>query len=72
MTIINFMTYNVRGLNTPTKIHKILKELKWYGPMLIFLQETHLSHESNIKLYSNNFPTWYYDDTITKKARGWQ
>lgn len=37
---------------------------------MIFLQETHLSHESNIKLHSNNFPTWYYSDTITKRARG--
>lgn len=35
-----------------------------------FLQETHLSHESNIKLWSNKFPTWYYGHTFTKRARG--
>lgn len=34
------------------------------------MQETHLTLESNVKLYSPDFPTWYYGDTVSKRARG--
>lgn len=70
MSALNFMTYNVRGLNTPTKRHKVLGELKGYKAGVVFLQETHLTHVSNIKLWSDTFPNWFYGDTITKRARG--
>lgn len=70
MTTINFLTYNVRGLNTPSKKHMIMKELKRYEADVVFLQETHISHESNVKLSSRDFPVWFYGDTVTNRARG--
>lgn len=70
MTDINFLTYNVRGLNTPAKRHKILKELKQYRAEVVFLQEAHLFQETNVKLYSKDFPNWYYRDSTTKRTKG--
>lgn len=70
MTDTNLLTYNVRGLNTPAKRQKILKELKQYRAEVVFLQETHLSHETNVKLYSKDFLNWYYRDSTTKRAKG--
>ena len=70
MPVIKCVSYNVKGLNNPAKRHKILKELKKYRTDIAFLQETHLTIESNIRLYSQEYPTWYYGDTISKRARG--
>lgn len=44
----------MRGLNIPAKRHTILREIQHYGVGIIFLQETHLSHDSKVKLYSKN------------------
>ncbi|CAI9622867.1 unnamed protein product, partial [Staurois parvus] len=38
--------------------------------MVVFLQETHLEIKSNIKLYSRNYPTWFYADSPIKRAKG--
>ena len=70
MPVVKLLSYNVKGLNSPVKRHKILKELKTYRTDIAFLQETHLTIESNIRLFSQDFPTWYYGDTISKRARG--
>lgn len=37
---------------------------------MVFLQETHLALETNIKLYSTKLPTWFYSDSPTKRAKG--
>lgn len=71
MTEINCLSYNVKGLNSPFKRHKILKELHQYQADVVFLQETHLAQETCIKLYSKN-STWFYSDTPTRRAKGWQ
>ena len=60
MPVIKCLSYNVKGLNSPIKRHKVLKELKRYRTDIAFLQETHLTLGSNIKLYSSDFPIWYY------------
>lgn len=70
MTEVNFVTYNVRGLNSPTKTHKILKELQQYRADVVFLQETHVALETNIKIYSTNHPTWFYGDSPIKRSKG--
>lgn len=70
MTTVNFMTYNVRGLNTPTKRHKILREIEHYGAGVVFLQETHLSHGTKVKLYFSQYPVWYYGDSMSNKSKG--
>lgn len=70
MTPIKFTTYNVRGLNMASKRRNIFNELKLLGPEVVFLQETHISHESSLRLYSNEYPIWYQGDTISNRARG--
>ena len=70
MPPIKCLSYNVKGLNSPIKRHKVLKELKRYKADIAFLQETHITLGSNVRLYSLDFPTWYYGDTISKRARG--
>lgn len=56
MPDLKFLSYNVKGLNSPTKRHKILKELQHYGADIVFLQETHLVLESRIRLFSPGLP----------------
>ena len=70
MTNIRFLSYNVRGLNSHVKRLKILKELEQYEADVVFVQETHLTSESNIKMYSPTFPTWFYGDTRSKRSCG--
>lgn len=70
MTTVNFWTYNVRGLNTPAKRHRILKEIEHYGAGVVFLQETHLSHETKVKLYAPRYPVWYYGNSMSNKSQG--
>ena len=70
MVIVNILSYNVRGLNSPEKRKKILKEISYLKADLTFLQETHLSHASNIRLYSKSHPTWYYADSPGRKSKG--
>lgn len=36
----------------------------------MFLQEMHISHEDNIRLFSRDYPTWYYGDSLTRRAKG--
>lgn len=70
MTSIKFISYNVCGINTPTKRHKILKEVKQYKAGVVFLQETHISHDVNVRLFLRDYPTWFYGDSTTRRAKG--
>lgn len=36
----------------------------------MFLQETHIFHEIHVKLYSKDYPTWYYGNSTTRRAWG--
>lgn len=69
MTLLNFLTYNVHGLNTPRKRYNILREINQFTAEVVFLQETHFSHETNLKLNSKDFPKWLYGDFTTKRAK---
>lgn len=66
----NFLSNNVKELNSAGKRFKILEEIKQYNADVVFLQELHLTLDSNVKLYSPKFPTWFYGDSISKCARG--
>ena len=70
MTDIKFLSYNVKGLNSHIKRHKILAEITQYRADIVYLQETHITLESNIKLYSSDYPVWYYGDTVSSRSRG--
>lgn len=67
---LNFFFYNVKGLNSPVKRHKVLKELYHYRANVVFLQETHLALDTNIRLYSSALPVWYYSDSPIRRAKG--
>lgn len=70
MNNTKFLTYNVCGLNSPEKRHVVLRELERNATEIIFLQETHVTQDSNVKLYSRNIPIWYYGDSPIRKAKG--
>ena len=70
MTEVTFLSYNVKGLNSVSKRLKVLAEIEQYRADIVFIQESHLSVASNVKLYSPFYPTWYYGDSISKRARG--
>lgn len=63
---LKFLLYNVRGLNSPVKRFNIIREIKHLKAEVIFLQETH----SNSKIFSKDYPIWYYGDSSTKWAKG--
>lgn len=67
---VRCLSYNVKGLNSPGKSSKVLKEVQRYGADIVFLQETHLVQEEGIKLDTRNYPAWIYCDTPTKRAKG--
>lgn len=47
-----------------------MKEIEHHGAGVVFLQETHLFHEPNLELYYQQFPKWYYSDSMTNMAKG--
>lgn len=70
MTTLNFMTYNVHGLNAPIKRNNVIREFKHYKADVVLLQETHISYDSNLKILSTDYPVWYYGDSPIKSAKG--
>lgn len=50
MTLLNIITYNVKGLNHVIKRKKILTQLKQMGCDIALLQETRLSDVEHKKL----------------------
>lgn len=69
-TTIKCITYNVKGLNAAHKRRSIFNELRLLGPEVVFLQETHISHQSRLRLFSGEYPIWYQGDTISSRTRG--
>lgn len=59
MASLNLISLNVRGLHAPGKQHTLFRELKRLKGDVVFLQETHLTHTTGVKLYDLLFPTWY-------------
>lgn len=70
MNNIKIISYNVRGLNSHIKCANILQELKFLGAEVVFLQETHFLLERNQKVFSRDYPVWFYGDSPTLHAKG--
>lgn len=70
MATINRISLNVRGLHAPGKRHSLYRELKRLRGDIVFLQETHLTHTTPVKLYAHHYPTWYYSLSDVTKAKG--
>uniref|UniRef100_A0A8C5PIJ7 Reverse transcriptase domain-containing protein n=1 Tax=Leptobrachium leishanense TaxID=445787 RepID=A0A8C5PIJ7_9ANUR len=67
---LKLLSYNVRGLNTPQKRTKILRELRAQRTMVAFLQETHFRGDSSSTLQDRYFPTGYFSSYTGGKSRG--
>ena len=64
-----FLSWNVRGLNSPIKRSKVLSHLKRLNADIVFLRETHLRDRDQVRLKS----PWVSDvfhSTFDSKARG--
>ena len=48
----------------------VLREVERYSAEIVFLQETHITLDSNVRLFSQAIPTWYYGDSPKKRAKG--
>lgn len=67
---LKVISYNVRGLNACVKRANILGELKFLKAGVAMLQETHFSTNKNQKIFSRDYPVWYYSDSPIRGARG--
>lgn len=70
MATLAITSYNVQGLNVAAKRHQVMRELKRNNCAIAFLQETHLTHITPVRLTSPHFPQWYYGLSDTNKAKG--
>lgn len=70
MATVNLISFNVRGLHAPRKRHNLYRELGRLRGDIVFLQETHLTHTTNVKLFSHQYPMWYYSLSDIHKAKG--
>uniref|UniRef100_A0A8C5PDA6 Uncharacterized protein n=1 Tax=Leptobrachium leishanense TaxID=445787 RepID=A0A8C5PDA6_9ANUR len=68
---LHLVSYNVRGLNTPEKRKKILREL-WAqrASVVAFLQETHFKKDTAPAFKDRNFPTGYFSNFSDSISRG--
>lgn len=67
---MKLLSLNVRGLHAPGKRHTLYRELKHMQGDIIFLQETHLTHTTSVKLFAHHYPTWHYSLSDVSKAKG--
>ena len=70
MTEVKLLSYNVKGLNSVGKRLKVLAEIEQLRADVVFIQESHLTLDANVKLYSPAYPIWFYGDSISKRGRG--
>lgn len=70
MNTLKIASYNVRGLHSPIKRKKILRQLKQINCQIAFLQETHLSDEEHEKLRKSWADKVYYSSHQSGRKRG--
>ena len=49
-SVLQFMSWNVRGLNKIVKLEQVMNRLWQLKAIIIFLQETHLTSEDVIRV----------------------
>lgn len=66
---ITFVSWNVRGMGHPIKRGKVFAHLKSLSADIIFLQETHIRPNEQMRLRAN-WISQVYQATFSSKARG--
>lgn len=66
---INFVSWNCRGLQQIRKIKQVMNKLKDMDSKIVFLQETHLPEEGNIKI-QRRWQGTLFTASCSSKARG--
>uniref|UniRef100_A0A8C5M552 Endonuclease/exonuclease/phosphatase domain-containing protein n=1 Tax=Leptobrachium leishanense TaxID=445787 RepID=A0A8C5M552_9ANUR len=67
---LHCVSYNVRGLNSPEKRRKILRELRAQKTSIAFLQETHFKQDMAPAFRDSYFPLGFFGNYDGGKARG--
>lgn len=70
MAKLTLISLNVRGLCAPGKRYNLFRELDRLRADIVFLQETHLTHTTSVKLFFPNYLTWYYSLIDVHKSKG--
>ena len=70
MENIKVLTWNVNGLGNPIKRKKVMSILKKERAQIVYLQETHLSKEENLKLKGFGFTKLYFSTFRHSRKRG--
>lgn len=70
MADLNFISYNINGINNPIKRKKILAQLKRWQSSVVLFQETHLSEMEHLKLKREWVGQVYSASFANKKKRG--
>lgn len=67
--LVRFLSWNVRGLNSPLKRGKVFAHIKTFRADIHFLQETHLK-QSDQRCLKPAWASQVYQSNFTTKARG--
>ncbi len=66
---LRFISWNVKGLNSPVKRNKVFDHLRSLNTKIAFLQETHLKPSDHLKL-RRGWVGQLYHSSFSSKARG--
>uniref|UniRef100_A0A673GPH0 exodeoxyribonuclease III n=1 Tax=Sinocyclocheilus rhinocerous TaxID=307959 RepID=A0A673GPH0_9TELE len=67
--VINFVSWNVKGLGRPSKLNKVITHLDSLQAKIVFLQETHLNVSDHTKL-RRRWVSQSFHSLFSSRARG--
>ena len=66
---LNFVSWNVKGLNHPVKRRRVFSHIKQFKAAFVFLQETHFRGSDSARLMSR-WAGQHFHSSFQAKARG--
>ena len=66
-TYISIISFNVSGLNAPTKRHRMSKQIQKQDPYIFCLQETHIRPKDTYKLKIREWRNIFHANGNQKK-----
>lgn len=70
MDVLNIISLNAKGLNTPEKRRMLLHDRRRMRADIVLLQETHFRENSLPLLKNRYFPTVYHSQYTEAKSKG--